>query len=465
VAHHFTEAGLAVEAIEYWLRAGQRAVLRSAHAEAISHFTKAIELVNTLPDTTDRAQTELALHVALGPALMVTKGFAAPEVERVYRRALALCRQEEETPRLFPVLRGLWEFYELRAELHTARELANKLINVAERVQDQALLLVANDALGDTSLWLGEFDRASEHAERGIRLYQRTQHHSLAPLYGGYDPGVACRYFAAHALWYLGYPDQALKRIHEAVSLGRELSHPFSLAHALTFAAWLHQYRREPHIVRELADEAVRLSTEQGIAFLLPHGTILRGWALAHDETTEDCIAQIHKGLADYQANGAELERPHWLALLADTHRRAGHAAAGLQAIEAALAVVDGRGVCFCEAELYRLRGELLLIANASPVEDAEACFHRALDVARRQNAKSVELRAAMSLARLWREPSPPQAAKHRLLATYAWFTEGLDTADLKEAKALLDGLGESKPSARGAGGLDAGRAARQPSM
>jgi class 3 adenylate cyclase/predicted ATPase len=442
VAHHFTEAGLAAEAIGYWLRAGQRAGLRSAHAEAISHFTKGLEIVATVPDTADRTRAELALHEALGPALMATKGFAAPEVERVYRRALELCRQEEGTPRLFPFLRGLWEFYELRADLHTARELAEQLVGVAEAVQDSALLLVANDALGDTSLWLGEFDRAREHAERGIQLYQRQQHHSLALLYGGYDPGVACRCFAAAASWFLGYPDQALRRIQEAVSLGRDLSHPFSLALALNFAAWLHQYRREPQIVRELADEAVRLSTEQGITFCVPHGTILRGWALAHDGATADGVAQINEGLAGYQAIGAELERPHWLALLADTHRKAGHAEEGLRAIEDALAVVDGRGVRFCEAELYRLRGELFLTTTASADGEAEACFHRALEIARRQNARAVELRAAISLARLWRDRSRVEVAARRLLArVYGWFTEGFDTADLKDAKALLDEL------------------------
>jgi class 3 adenylate cyclase/predicted ATPase len=450
VAHHFTEAGLAKEAIEYWLRAGQHAVLRSAHAEAVSHFSKALELINTVPETPDRIQTELALHVALGPALMATKGFAALEVEQAYQRALALCRQEKETPRLFPVLRGLWEFYELRGQLRTARELAEQLLSVAETAQDQALLLIANDAVGDTSLWLGEFDSGKRYAERGIALYQRTQHHSLAPLYGGYDAGVACCYFAAHSLWYLGYSDQALKRIHEALSLGRELSHPFSLAHALTFAAWLHQYRREPHLVRELSEEALRLASEQGIAFLIPHGTILRGWALAHDGTSEDCIVQIHKGLADYQAIGAELERPHWLALLADTLRKAGRATEGLRAIEEALAVVDSCSIRFCEAELYRLQGELLLTANASADEEAEACFHRALQIASRQDAKAIELRAAMSLARLWHERTRVQAAQHTLVATYGWFTEGFDTADLREAKTLIDELTGGQPSSAG---------------
>ncbi len=265
--HHYTEAGVLVQAIIYWQRAGQRAIERSAHLEAISHHSKGLELLATLPDTAERTQQELMLHTALGVPLQATKGFAAPEVGRVYARARELCRQVGETPQLFPVLWGLWLFYEVRGELQTARELAEQLLSLAQRQQDPALLLPAHRAMGQTVYCQGELARARAYLEQGIALYDPQRHRSLAFHYSQ-DVGVGLRTFAANVLWYLGYPDQAVERMQEALTLARELSHPFSLALALDHAAWLHQYRREGRLTQEQAEADIALSSEQGVCVL-----------------------------------------------------------------------------------------------------------------------------------------------------------------------------------------------------
>ena len=280
LAHHFTEAGLSGQAVDYWQRAGERASQRSANVEAIAHLTKGLKVLETLPEIPERTQQELHLQTTLGPALMATKGYTTPEVEQAYTRARELCRQLGETPQLFPALRGLWLFYIARAELQMARELGEQLLALAQSVQAPALLLIGHDALGVSLFYLGELAPAQAHLEQEITLYDPQQHRSLAFLYGQ-DPGVVCLSYAASALWLLGYPDQALKRSHEALTLAHELSHPFSQALALNFAALLHQDRREGQAAQERAEAVIALSHEQGFPFRVAWGTILRGWALA----------------------------------------------------------------------------------------------------------------------------------------------------------------------------------------
>jgi predicted ATPase/class 3 adenylate cyclase len=439
VAHHYTEAGLSAQAIPYWLRAGQRAIQRSANLEAINHLTKGLEVLKTLPYTPERTRGELELQTALGPALIAIKGYGAPEVEEAYIRARELCQQVGETPQLFPVLRGLWNCYLVRAELQTAREIGKELLSLAQRMEDSALLVEVYRALGTTLLFLGELASARAHLERGMALYDPQQHRSLAFRYGA-DPGVICRLYAAWTLWLLGYPDQALQRIHEALTLTHELAHAFSLAFALNHAAVVRMLRREGRATQEQAEASITFSTEQRIAQWLAQGVTLRGWALTVQGQGEEGIVQIRQGLAAWRATGAELTRPYWLALLADAYGKGRRAEEGLQVLAEALAAVNNRGECWCEAELYRLKGELLL--GRAPEHATEACFHQALDVARRQQAKSWELRAAMSLSRLWQQQGKRDEARELLAPVYGWFTEGFETADLQEAKALLAELG-----------------------
>jgi class 3 adenylate cyclase len=292
LAHHYTEAGLSGQAVGYWQRAGQRAIERSANAEAVSHLTRGLAVLATFPDTPERTQRELDMQIALGPALTATRGWGATEAGHTYTRARELCHRLGETPQILPALRGMWGFYQTRAELQTARALGEQLLSLAQRVQDSAVLLEAHRALGGTLFYLGELPAAHAHQEQGAALYNPVQHRSLAYLFGT-DPGVVCLCLAAITQWFLGYPDQSLQRSHEALTLAQGLTHPNSLAHALSFAVWLHQLRREGESAQGLAEAAMTLSTAQGFAYYLAMGRSLQGWALAEQGQAEAGIAQM----------------------------------------------------------------------------------------------------------------------------------------------------------------------------
>jgi predicted ATPase len=438
LAHHATEAGLHAQAVGYWQRAGQRSTARFAYVEAVAHLTRGLEVLQTLPDTAERAQHELLLQTTLAPVLGYTKGYGAPEVEAAYSRALELCRQVGETPQLFVALMGLWQFYLVRAQHQTARELGERLLSLAQSVGDPALLVQAHRALGEAFQNLGELVPAQENLAQGSALYDPQQHHSSAVLN---DPGVFCLSFAALVLWLLGYPEQALQRSQAALTLARALSHPPSLAAALVFAAMLHQFRRERQLVQARAEAAIALALEQGLPHWVAYGTIMRGWALAMQGQWEEGIPQTQQGLVAQQAVGAVIARPLFLALLAEAHAAAGQAKAGLGVLAEALALVDHTAERYHEAEVYRLKGELLRRQAVPDAPQAEACFEQALAVARRQQAKAWELRAALSLSRLWQQQGKRTEACELLAPIYGWFTEGFDTPDLQEAVALLDEL------------------------
>jgi predicted ATPase len=441
LAHHYTEAGLPEPAVGYWQRAGERSGQRSAYVEAINYLTKGVEVLKTLPNTPERAQRELDMQTTLAVSLMATQGYSAPEVERVYARARELCGQVGETPQIFPVLHGLWRYYAVRADFQTARQLVEQFLSLAQRAHDPTLLVEPHRALGTTLFWLGELTAARAHLAQAVALYNPQQRRAHTVLYGQ-DPAVAALSHAALALWCLGYPDQALQTIHEALTRAREPAHPFTLAYALCFAGELHQLRREVQAAQERAEAEIALCTEQGFALYLARTTVLRGWALAEQGQWEEGMGQMRQGLSAYQGTGAEQIRPYCLGLLAETCREAGQAEEGLGVLAEALAVVHSTGERVYEAELDRLKGELLLVLSLDHQGEAETCFHQALAVARRQQAKSLELRAAMSLSRLWQQQGKHAAAREMLAEVYRWFTEGFDTADLQEAKALLEALG-----------------------
>jgi predicted ATPase len=447
LAHHFEQAGLTQKAVNYLLQAGKRAARLSANQEAIAHLTKGLTLLETLPDTAERTQKELELQIALGNALMATQGYAAAEVERVFNRARELCWHANagETPHRFPVLYGLWVLHHVRAEHQKACELGQEWLRLAQHQPDPAPLLMAHRVLGVSLLHLGELASAPEHLEQSIALYEPQQHRSLAFLYGQ-DPGIASRILAAWTLWLLGYLNQSLKRSREALALAQELSHPFSLAFALIHAAVLHQLGREGQEAQERLESAIALCTKQGFPFLLAIGTILQGWALAEQGQEKARIAHMRQGLAAYQATGAGLWRPYSLSLLAQAYQKVGQVKEGLTVLAEALVLVEKSDERWWEAELYRLKGELLLKDEGGrPKEEAEVeaekCFWQAIEVARRQSAKSLELRAVLSLSRLWRQRGKKAEARQMLAEIYGWFTEGFDTADLKEAKVLLEAL------------------------
>jgi predicted ATPase len=440
LAHHYTEAGLTEQAVHYWYKAGQNAIERSAHVEALAHLRTGLALLQRLPETPERTRREVDMLLALGVSLIATKGQATPEVEQTYHRAQHLCHSLDDPHQLFPVLRGLWNYYIIRAEYQTAHALGEQLLTLAQHAQDPVMLVAAYRALGTTLCCLGAVASASMHFAQGIALYDPQQHRASTFLHGE-DAGVICCSRGAWALWCLGYPDQALAQNDQAVTLAQQIAHTFSLSYALSSAAVFHQYRGEVRATQKRAEAAVSLTTERGFPFWMAYGAMLRGWALAHQGQAKEGIEQINQDLRAYRATGAELMRSYFLALLAEAHSVSGQPEAGLTALTEALTHVNTTGERWYEPELHRLKGELLLAQSLDNHTEAETCFQHALDIARNQQAKSFELRTATSLARLWQQQGKRQEAHDLLAPVYQWFTEGFDTADLIKAKALLDAL------------------------
>ena len=449
IAHHYTEAGLPAQALSYWQRAGQLAVERSANVESVSHFTKGLEVLQTLPDTPERVQQELTIQLAIGAPLLMMKGHTAPEVEHAYTRAYELAQQLGDTPQRFSVLHGLWRFHFNQARLHAALELAEQCFALAQYLHDVRLLQEAHLALGSTLLHLGEHVSALASLEQGIALYQPQQSRTLA-FSRGTDPGVDCLSRAAWTLWMLGYAEQALVRSQEALALAQDVSHAYSLVFALHFSGLLHQSRREVQVVQERAKAEMELASAQGFIYWLAGGMTVHGWAIAQQGAVEEGIAELRQGMDSWLAQGNELGKTQILARLAEAYEKAGQIAAGLRVLEEALVAVQKNAERHYEAELYRLKGDLLLQARVQSLDletsppdlaEVEACFRQAIDIARHQQAKSLELRAAMSLSRLWQVQGKRAEACQLLTELYGWFTEGFDTPDLQEAKALLAAL------------------------
>jgi DNA-binding NtrC family response regulator/predicted ATPase/class 3 adenylate cyclase len=443
LAYHYSRSGNTAKAVYYLQQAGHQAEQHSACAEAISHVTTALELLPSLTDTSERMQQELRLQTTLGRALIATRGYAAPEVEHAYARALELCRQVGETSHLFQVLWGLRTFYLMRAEFQKARALAEEMLTLAQHQHDAALLLEAHQVLGKVLFWLGELGSAQAHVEQVIAIYNSQQHRSPAFIHGVSDLEVRGLSFTAWTLGLCGYPDQAVQRSNDALAIAQELAHPFSVAYALTVAAWVHQFRREVSRIHALTEALLALCREQGFGLHLTNGTILQGWALAEQGQAEAGTAQMRQGLATRRTTGMETTQTYYLALLAEGYGKSGQPAEGLTVVAEALAAVNQSGMRFYEAELYRLKGELLLAQAGKWHEgqEAEACFRQALAVARRQQAKWLELRATISLSRLWQQQGKRDAASHLLAEVYGWFTEGFETPDFRAAKALLTEL------------------------
>jgi DNA-binding SARP family transcriptional activator/predicted ATPase len=444
LAFHFEHAQqldktLTQKTITYRLQAGERAVRLFANEEAIAHFTRALELLKTLPDSPERAQQELMLQVGLAVPLQAVKGYGDPELGRIYDRARELCQQVGETPQLFPVLAQLITFYGVRGELHASRGLAEQLLRLAERTADPLPVALAHLMLGLPTLYLGALAEARAHLEHVIAFYDPQQHHGLVYLYGQ-DPGIASLNYASWALWSLGYPEQALKRAGESLALAQELAVPLNLVYAQTVAGSCYAFCYDWQKAQELAEACIHLSTEHGFPYWLAGGILLRGWALAGQGQTEEGVAQIRQGLTMTRATGSRLTNSIHLAILAETYGRMGQIEEGLTVLGEAMTMAHRGGEYFYEAEIHRVKGELLLVQGEADAE-VEVCFRQAIEVARRQRAKSLELRATVSLCRLWQKQGKREEARQLLAAIYGWFTEGFDTPDLKEAKALLEAL------------------------
>ncbi len=445
LAHHYSCSGNSLKALEYLQLAAQQAVQRSANAEAIKHLLAAMQFLNTLPETPQRDRQELTLQTMLGPALIATKGNGAPEVGAVYERAVQLGRQSGEDARLFPVLFGLRSFHLVRGELQPAFELAQQLVSLAESVQDSDLLVEAHLAQGNSLFLFGKLLPALEHFERAISLYDPQRHHVHAFVYG-LDPGVFCLGRSAWLLQLLGHPDQASKKMEEAFALAHRHSHPFGLAVAIMHACPIHGLRSEWLALQQQAEVAIAVCGEQGFASILAQATMYRGYALAHQGQAQEGIALMREGMDAQLATGASLFRPGFLCFLAEACATAGRFEEGLDAVEEAIAIVEKTGEGYYVAELHRLKGELVLGRSGAEAEpsgqtEAEECLRKSIEIARQQEARSFELKAVTSLSRLWKQQGKKAEARQALAEIYGWFSEGLDTKDLKDARALLEQL------------------------
>lgn len=440
LANHYTQAGMREDAVKFWQKAGRRALDRSAHLEAVSQFTKALDLVKAMPTGPERVQAELVLQSSLGLALMSTRGYGAAEVERAYTRAMELCQQVGHTPHVLPVKFGLWGYYLLRAELDAATELGKQCMAQAEMAKYPYLLEQANFTMGMTLFWLGELDTARAHFENGIRQYDENyrKSHVLPAIQ---DPSVGSRAVLALVLWLMGEPEKAYRSAQDAIALAEDLRHPFSQAFAASFTCLLYQLAGNLERTAELTHQSMDLCSEQSFSFYLSMAIILQGWSMTLKQSPEEGIERIAEGLATYRETGAKLGRPYFLALLAEAHGRRGQPERGLEILEKATKEAVESRQLYYEAELYRFRGDLLLRLNPDDVEGAGEAYERALETARRQKARSLELRAAIALAPLLVNLQRKDEARGLLRGLNEDFGEANSSPDLTEARRLLQSL------------------------
>jgi DNA-binding winged helix-turn-helix (wHTH) protein/tetratricopeptide (TPR) repeat protein len=453
LAMHFEQAANYEKAVEYLQQAADNDIRRFAYREAVVLARRGLELLARLPDNARRVQQQLRLQLTLGVPLIAIKGYATADVGSVYIRARELCEQLGETPEISRVLWGLWTFRLLRGELVAALEIAEEFLRLSERLSYPGHMMRAHLVMEVTCMHRGEFASAMEHFEKTLSLYDPEQHRDDAFFYTQ-NPGVGMRCFAAWALWFLGQPDQALNRVQEALTLARELSEPHGVAYALSFAAILHQLRREPRMVQEYSEEELAISTEHGLVLYKAQSMIMRAWALIEQGKRGEGIEQMHQGFVAYQATGTELMTPYFGSLLAEALGKERKAEEGLRGLKEWVEVAHLNGNASHLAEAYRIMGELLLIQGTgraagkvafepepSSIAQAEACFNQSIKIAREQKAKSWELRTVMSVARLYQNQGKQKQARVLLAEIYDRFTEGFDTVDLREAKGLLDKL------------------------
>jgi predicted ATPase/class 3 adenylate cyclase len=438
LAHHCTGAGLAGKAIGYWYKAGRKAMARSAMAEAVVQLTQALELLADLPAGPDRDRSELELQVALGGALVAGKGLAAPEVGKAFARARELGAGEGQPPQLLAALSGLFGYHQHASGPRQALEIAAELLRSAERQGDVAGRAMGHRCSAAASLFGGRPGAALAHFEQALVLYETADRTSPVFLWAS-DTRVASLSFVALALLWQGYPDQALARSRAALAEAQELGHAHTTSHALYLNCWLHQVRGEARTVQERADTLTAMAAEHGFPLWAASATILHGWAMAADGAVAEGVARMRQGLAAHQPVGRQLQRPYFLGLLAEVLTRAEEPSEASDLLDEALALVDRSGERCQEAELHRLKGELLLTPPARAA--AATSFQRAVAVAREQGARLWELRAATSLARLWRDQGRRDEAHDLLAPVYDRFAEGFDMSDLRDAKALLDEL------------------------
>jgi class 3 adenylate cyclase/predicted ATPase len=440
VARHFGEAGLAEKAIPYWLRAGRLAAARSANMEAIAHLRSGLECAQALPPGASRSRFELALQLGLGGPLIATKGFASREAEVAFQRAQELSRELRSEADLSAALKGLGHVYHVRANLREVTNLVEETESLAKRSGDPVRQAEADHLAGVLSFHLGQFQFSRDRLERSAQAGEyRGRYYS--EVYG-IDMSVFCRAYMSHCDWHLGYPVRSLKIAEEGLAVAREISHPFSITLALNYLAMLYQFRKEPDAALKAAAESRDICAEYRFDYYGAWASLVRAWAIAESGRLEEGLADFDAGLEDFRRTSAGLRIPHHLGLLAALHRKTGNAIAGLRLIDEAVAIADTSLESWCVVELHRERGELLLMAAGEEAENqADAEFKAAIETAVAQGAKLPELRASVARAKLQAARGRRQQARDILAPIYSWFSEGLETSDLAEARTFLADL------------------------
>jgi predicted ATPase len=433
LAHHLTVAGDTEHSVEQWLRAGRHAAARLAYLEAIAHLERGLGVLHSLPESPARNGREIELQLALGLCLFTAKG--STEANLAYTRALELAESSGEPHQRFEALYGVWQSNTVSGRMAAISSLSERLLRMAEREGDDGLRLQAHHAGWTTWGLAGDPAKAREHADAGRLLYDPTKHASHRLVYGGHDPGVCAGGNGALAEWLLGYPEKARASIANALALAERIAHPFTLSLALIHSSVVYLNRREPERALSLVEATEALAAEQRLSLILEPG-MLHGGALLGQGAVDGAIARIREGVANWTRLGRTIYLPYGLAFLAEGLARHGDRAAALAALREGLDTAGATGEHFWDAELHRLTGTVLLAENR--LDEGQASFRQAIRIAQDQQAKSLELRAARDLARLWGDQGRRAEARDLLAPVYAWFTEGFDTPDLKEAKALL---------------------------
>jgi predicted ATPase len=439
LAYHFREGNDLEKAVIYSHRAGVKAASHSAYREAVLYFEQALGALEHLPEGRQKLEQAIAIRLDLGPALIAIKSYLAPEVEEHYIQAKKLCEQLGEATQLFPVLWTLSRIRHWRGELLAARQLAEQLLSLARREQDSLRLLEAHHTLWAISLDLGDLASTKDNAEQGFMLYDRVRHGQLGSVYGGHDPGICSRVHAAKAVWLLGYPDQALPIIEGALTMATELSHPYSLWLVLMAAIWIHHHRGDRQAAQDRVENLRVLATEQEHRRWIRTANFLQGWLMVEQGQWEAGIAQMRQGESELVIEARQ--QTYYATLVAQACLKGGETDQAYSVLTKELERVRDTGVRYYEAELHRIKGEVLLRRSASSRKEAETCFHTAIDLSHDQEAKSLELRATMSLSDLWQKQGKKEEARQLLQDIYGWFTEGFDTVDLKRAKQLLNAV------------------------
>jgi class 3 adenylate cyclase/predicted ATPase len=437
LAHHYTEAADPARAVAFWQRAGERARAQFANWEAMGHLSRGIAVLEQLTDDDERRRKELALQLSLGHATSVARGKGGREVEMAYERARTLCQQLGDAADLVPALFGLWRFYLVNRPLGDALDLAMQLLRLADEQSNAVNYVIAHYAVGVTHMVMGHLAEGEADLERAVTEYAPEQRRADV-YHAAQDPGTACLVYSAMGKWLLGYPDRARERMRESVSRAEELADAVSLGHALCFSTIVTEMCGDDGETEVMAEREIALATEKGFSAWIAFGRVSRSWVAFKSGQEASALEELRNSIVLRMDLGMEYFVPFFMTLLAQAYWRVGQVDEGLKTLGRAQAVIGVRSERWWEADVHRLRGELLLSESSDNADEAKVCFEQALEVSRNQEAKSLELRAAMSLARLWRQQGKRDEALDLLKPIYDWFTEGFDTLDLREAKSLL---------------------------